>query len=176
MELRADVNLPHPRPLVFRVYRDRTPELLPYLPNVRAITVESRREDGDVVEMVNTWKGGGEIPKAARAFLSEAMLSWTDRAKWDEKTFVCEWKVETHAFTEAVSCTGTNTFVDDGGETRIEIRGTLSIDPKKVRGVPSLVAGKVAKMVEEFLVAKIRPNFVETSRGVERFIKEHPEG
>jgi hypothetical protein len=174
MELRADLTLPYPRDVVFRVYRDKTPELLPYLPNVREIKVESRKEDGALVKMVNVWKGGGEIPAAARAFLSEAMLSWTDRATWDSEKRTCDWAVETHAFTEAVSCTGQNRFVDEGGKTRLEIRGTLTIDPKKVRGVPSLLAGKVSRMIEEFLCAKIQPNFEETKRGVEAYLKDHP--
>lgn len=174
MELRADAVLPFPRDLVFRTYRDRLVELLPYLPNVRGIEQKSRDDEGETVKMLNVWHGGGEIPKAARAFLSDSMLSWNDYATWDEGSWVCSWRIETLAFTEAVSCAGTNTFVDDGaGGTRLEIRGTLTIDAKKIKGVPSLVAGKVGKMIEEVLAQKIEPNLVEVSRGVEKFLTAH---
>jgi len=55
---------------------------------------------------LNEWHGGGEIPVVARAVLSEAMLSWTDLATWNESEFTTEWHIKTHAFTEAVHCAG----------------------------------------------------------------------
>lgn len=91
--------------------------------------MRSRDDHGAVVELVNVWHGGGEIPKAAQAVLSEAMLSWTDRATWNEDDWTCRWTIETHAFTEAVHCTGINRFIEDGpNATLLEIRGTLTID------------------------------------------------
>lgn len=171
MELSADAVIPFPRELVFRTYRDSLTDLLPYLPNVRGIEQKSRDDSGPTVKLLNVWHGGGEIPKAARAFLSDAMLSWNDHAEWDESAHTCSWRIETLAFTEAVSCSGKNTFVDDGnGGTRLEIRGTLTIDAKKVKGVPSLMAGKVGKMIENLLAEKIKPNLVEVSKGVEKFL------
>ena len=158
MDLVADAKIPFPRPVVFAAYRDKLADLVPYLPNVREIDVRSRKENGSVVEFENVWHGGGEIPPAARAFLSEKMLSWTDFAKWDESDFTCEWRIQTHAFTEAVTCKGKNRFFEEDGTTRIEIRGSLSIDSAKVTGVPRLFAGKVSKAIEEFLGNKIRPN------------------
>ena len=92
MELVADAKLPFPRPVVFAAYRNHLVDLLSYLPNVRAIVIESRVDSGEVSTFVNTWHGGGEIPAAARAFLSEAMLSWTDHARWDQAAWTCEWR------------------------------------------------------------------------------------
>jgi hypothetical protein len=172
MELRADSLLPFPRSVVFQAYRDDLVKLLPYLPNVRGIEVKSREEQGDVVKMLNVWKGGGEIPAAARAFLSEAMLSWDDIATWNAADFTCAWHIKTHAFTEAVRCEGKNRFVEEAGGTRLEIRGVLEIDARKIKGVPSLLAGKVGKMVEEVLAGKIQPNLVEVSRGLEKYLAE----
>ncbi len=172
MELVADAHLPFPRSVVFAAYRDKLVELLPFLPNVRKIEVKSRAEEGGVVKLVNEWHGGGEIPAVARAFVSEAMLSWTDRATWNEATWTCEWNIETHAFTEAVTCRGTNRFFEEAGGTKLEIRGTLAIDAKKIRGVPGLLAGKVGKAVEEVLVNKIQPNLVETARGLGKYLEQ----
>lgn len=176
MLISADATLLHPRPVVYATYRDELPRLLAYLPNVRAIDVKSRRSDGARTELVNVWHGGGEIPAVARSFVSEAMLSWTDHATWNEEAWTCDWRTETHAFTEAVDCRGQNRFVEVDGGTRIEIRGELRIDAKKVKGVPSLFAGKVASAVESFLVAKIQPNLVEVTDGLRKLLAEERAG
>jgi hypothetical protein len=177
VDLEADATLAFPRPVVFAAYRDRLLDLLEYLPNVRDIEVKSRlessTEDGPKVQLVNVWHGGGEIPAAARAFISESMLSWTDHAEWKERDWTCAWRIETHAFTEAVHCSGINRFVEVESGTRIEIRGKLTIDGTKVRGVPRLLAGRVGKMVEEFLAAKIRPNLVEVTGGLRKYLEAH---
>lgn len=174
MELRADAHIPFPRDVVFAAYRDDITQVLAYLPNVRSIDVQSRKDDGPVVELVNVWHGGGEIPAAARAVLSEAMLSWTDYARWNREQLRCDWRIETHAFTEAVRCEGFNLFKDDGGpdKTLLEIRGAIEIDAKKIKGVPGFLAGKVGRTIEEFLGNKIQPNLVETARGLTRYLQE----
>jgi hypothetical protein len=75
MQISADATLLHPRPLVYAAYRDELLELLAYLPNVRGIELKSRESEGLRTHFVNVWRGGGEIPAVARAFVSEAMLS-----------------------------------------------------------------------------------------------------
>ncbi len=171
MELRADANIPFPRDVVFAAYRDKLIDMLPYLPNVRAIEVRKREEDGKVVKMLNFWKGGGDIPAAARAFVSEGMLSWLDYATWNEEAFTCDWKIEPQAFTEAITCVGNNKFIVDGEKTKLEIRGEISIDPKKLKGIPGFLSGKVAKAVEELLISKIKPNLVSTADGLTKYLE-----
>jgi hypothetical protein len=172
VKLVADAKLPFARPVVFAAYRDHLLDLLPYLPNVRRIDVGSRVERGPIVEMQNVWHGGGEIPAVARAVLHESMLSWTDHARWDAEEFVCEWKIQTHAFTEAVSCEGRHSFVSDGDGTRLETRGDLTIDASKVPAVPRLLARRVGGIVAEFLAAKIQPNLVEVSKGLAQYLQK----
>jgi hypothetical protein len=173
MELRADAHIPFPRDVVFAAYRDDITQVLAYLPNVRSIDVKSRKDEGPRSELVNIWHGGGEIPAAARAVLSESMLSWTDYAKWDAEKLGCEWRIETHAFTEAVSCQGFNRFLEDGpGKTLLEIRGNIEIDAKKIRGVPGFLAGKIGRTVEDFLGGKIQPNLVETAKGLTKYLEQ----
>lgn len=176
MELVADAKLPFPRPIVYAAYRDKLVDLLEYLPNVREIIIESRKDEGDVTTFVNTWHGGGEIPAAARAFLSEAMLSWTDHARWDQSKWTCEWRIETHAFTEAVQCGGCNTFRDDNGSTLLEIRGEIAIAAKKIKGVPGFMAGSIGRTVEQVLISKIQPNLVETARGLRSYLEKQRGG
>ncbi len=171
MQLRADAKLPFPRPKVFAAYRDKLVDLLPYLPNVRKIEVKSRDESGKIVKLYNVWHGGGEIPAAARAVLSEAMLTWDDRATWNEEDFTTDWVIKTHAFSEAIQCEGKNRYVEEGGNTILEIRGVLEIDAKKIRGVPRFLAGKIGKTVEEFMIGKIQPNLVETVKGLQKYLE-----
>lgn len=173
MELRADAKLPYAREEVLATYRDKMPELVKYLPNVLAITVSSRSDEGGVTKLVNLWKGGGEIPASARAFVDESMLSWDDHATWNATDFTCDWRIVTRAFTEAVSCIGKTRFVEDGkGGTIVEIRGQLLIDASKVKGVPRLLAGTVSRAVESFLAQRIGPNLVDVSTGVGKYLAE----
>src|SRR5438132_7837269 len=110
MKLQVESIVKHPREVVFRTYRDRLVELVPHLPNVRAIEVRSREGEPPVTRVVNVWHGGGDIPAAVRSVLSEKMLSWTDHATWDESAWTCRWRMEAHSFREAVRAEGLNHF------------------------------------------------------------------
>ena len=108
---------------------------------------------------------------AARAILSDDMLSWTEYNTWKESEFILEWHIETHAFTEAVHCAGVNRFLEDNGATVIESRGKLSIDPKEIKGVPQFLSGQIASVVEDFLGSKIQPNLLQMSEGVKNYLQ-----
>jgi hypothetical protein len=171
MELRADAVLAFPIDRVFSAYRDRLEDLVAYLPNIRAIKVLERREREGAVELVNEWVGGGDIPKVARAFVSESMLSWTDYATWHADARACDWRTIVRAFPDAVESAGRNVFEPVGeGKTRLVIRGSLVVDAAKVPGVPRLLSRTVGEAVEKLLVEKISTNAVEVARGVERLL------
>ena len=173
MRIESDSVIKYPLELTYRTYRDELPEFVDYLPNVRAIRVESRDETEGVVALVNVWEGGGDIPAAVRTLLREDMLTWTDYATWKEAEHLCEWNIKTHAFEEAVRCSGTNRFIAiDEGRTRMELRGDLSIDLKKVRGVPSFLAGSLGRTVEQFLVKQITTNLTSVSAGLSSYLAE----
>lgn len=172
MLLSADASLLFPRAVVFATYRDHLPDLVEFLPNIRRIEIARRDDRGAITELVNEWHGGGEIPAAARAFLSENMLSWSDYATWNQDEWSCAWRIETHAFTEAVRCAGQNRFVEVDGGTRLEIRGELTIDGAKLKGVPRLLSKKVAAAVEDLLVKKITPNLISVSDGLRQYLEQ----
>ena len=175
MRLEADSVLPFSRERVFRTYRDDLAKLVPYLPNVRGIEVKERHDDASTVRFFNVWHGGGEIPAAARAVLSESMLSWDDHAEWDERSWLCKWDIVTHAFPGAVTCKGDNRFIELGPErTRLEIRGDLVIDLKRVRGVPSFLAGSLGRTIEQFLAGHISQNLTSVSDGLRKYMAEPP--
>lgn len=176
MKLEADSRLSFPRELVFSTYRDRLPQLVPHLPNVKAITV-LKREDAPggaqgISKLLNLWEARGDIPKPAQAVLKPEMLAWHDHATWNQNDWTVEWRVETKMFTENVRCGGKNRYValPDGG-TLLEIRGNLEVDLKGIPGVPRFLAGTIAPMVEKFVIALLTPNLVSVAKGLERFLQ-----
>lgn len=172
MRIEADSVIPFSREVVYRAYRDELPALVPHLPNVRAVEVEERREEDDVVHLVNVWHGGGDIPAPVRKVLDQSMLSWHDYATWDQQDWTTDWRIETHSFREAVRCSGHNRFIElDGGRTRLEIQGEMNIDLKRVRGVPSFLAGSIGKTVEAFIVKQVTANLTSISDGLTRYLK-----
>jgi len=174
MRIESDAVIKFPRALTYRTYRDDMPKFVPYLPNVRDIAVRERSEEDGVVRLVNIWQGGGEIPVAIRPLLRDSMLSWTDYATWDPDAWTCAWRIETHSFTEAVRCSGTNRFIEiDASRTRLEIRGELSIQLRKVRGVPAFLAGPLGRTVEQFMVKQITTNLTTVSQGLSKYLEEH---
>lgn len=173
MDLSAEATIQQPRDAVFRVYRDELARLLPYLPNVRNIEVQSRSAQGDRISMVNVWHGGGDIPAAVRKFLSDSMLSWTDYADWNESDHSCSWRSESHSFREAVHSQGRNVFLEAGaGASIIRIGGRIDVDAAKIKGVPRLLAGGVGPVIERFLVKQVQDNLQEVARGVDRYLRE----
>ncbi|MDX2217357.1 MAG: hypothetical protein SFY66_29080 [Oculatellaceae cyanobacterium bins.114] len=175
MLISAKAHIPFPRPLVYATYRDKLLDLVTYMPNVRRIEIKSRQQDGNITHFVNEWHGGGEIPQAARALLSEDLLSWTDRAAWNETNFTTNWQIETHAFSEAVFCAGKNRFLEAEGGTMIESLGELTIDPRKIKGMLPMLTGMVAQLVEDVLSKRIEPNLLQMSEGVQRYLEEQRE-
>src|SRR4051794_18618274 len=113
MEIKTDVTLPFTRERVYVTYRDRLAELLPYLPNIRELTLLNREDRDADVFIENQWVGGGDIPAAARAVMKESMLKWTDHATWNPKTFICTWRTTVHAFPGALTTSGENRFVEE---------------------------------------------------------------
>ena len=177
MRIEADSVLPYSREAVFKAYRDDLPKVVEFLPNVRAIDVKSRREEGSITKLLNVWHGGGDIPAAARAFLDEKALTWDDEASWDESTHECEWTIHTHAFREAVASSGRTRLIELGPDkTRIELRGEFSIDLKKIRGIPSFLAGSVGKAVEGFLSKQITANLTSTTDALSRYLAKKTAG
>ena len=132
MKIVTDSVIPFARSLVYPTYRDKLLELVPYMPNITWVKVKSQKRQGHLTYSVNEWKGGGDIPGAARAILSEDLLAWSEHNTWNDQDFTQDWQIKTHAFTESVYCQGKTRFLEENGATRVETRGELRIDPHKI--------------------------------------------
>lgn len=171
MRIEADSVIPFPRDVVFRAYRDDLTKVVEFLPNVRAIEVKARTEDGGVTKLHNVWHGGGDVPAALRSIVDEKLLTWDDFAAWDEAEHACTWSIRTHAFTEAVSCKGHTRMIPVGdAKTRVELAGEFVIDGKKLKGIPTIVAGSVGRAVEAFLAKQITANLGSTTEALSRYL------
>lgn len=174
MKIQTDVTLPFSVDVVFSAYRDHLPELTPYLPNIKEIKVLERKELPGELSLVNEWTGGGEFPKALQAVLSGELLKWTDYATWKNDARICEWRTEINRFPGAVKSSGVNRFTAQGGSTRLEINGDLTVDAGKIPGVPRLLAGTIGGALEKFLQGQISLNLVEVAKGVGKYLEATP--
>ncbi len=170
MELKAQTRIDFPRELVFRTYRDKLPDLVHFLPNVSSIVVKDRKDDGARTKLLNVWTAKTEIPAAAQRFLKPEMLMWHDHADWDESSYVCNWRIETLAFTEAVECQGRTVYTAVGDKTELQISANLVLHLDKAK-IPRLLAGTVTPMVERVVVANLKPNLLATGEGIAKYLQ-----
>ncbi len=176
MKLAAEVRLPFPRETVFAAYRDRIAQILEFLPSVRTVEALSRQEESGVVLSSSDWYGGGEVPATVRGIITQSMLRWTSRARWDAGSFQCDWRAEAYAFPEGVRCRGRTSFVDEPeGRTLLDVQGAVEVDARRLPGIPGHLKAPVGRSVEEFLVKRIGENLVETSQWFEKYRAMLPE-
>jgi hypothetical protein len=167
--------IPHPRTLVFATHRDRLLELIPYMPNVRSVVTEERVEDGPRVSLVNKWTGEHtDIPAPLRAFVKPELLTWTDRATWDQEHWTCTWSITLDAVAEAITARGHNTFLDEGPDTVVQMNGEFVVHPDRIKGIPAFVARSAAPTLERFVVGLLQPNLRRSNAAVRQFIDDHP--
>lgn len=173
MEFRCEGRVDAPLQVVYETVRDRLPLLVPHMDNVSAIH-ELERKPGATGQwqVLNRWRADpGQVPSAVRSFLKPEMLEWLDRATWHDAQTAVDWTIEPNAFKGLYHCHGRNQFVADGAGTRLVITGSLSLDPSKVPGLPTILAKRLVPTIEDYLVERIKPNLASLATGVGRFLK-----
>jgi hypothetical protein len=174
MNIHSECRIHHPRERVYLAYRDDLPAIArDYIPDVREIRVHSREERDGVVVLHNEWIAHRDIPALVSRFLKPEMLRWDDFATWVDAEHHVDWKLRTRVFTEKVRCAGRNSFRADGEDaTLVVLTGELHIDLRDIPGVPSLLAGRLAPVIEDFIVQLITPNLVAVNRSLERYLDD----
>lgn len=166
--------IPFPLDTVFQTHRDKLPEMVDHMPNIDKIEVAERREEGELIHLVNIWHASQtDVPSIARPFVKPDMLQWTDRATWDSDAYTTDWDIELGFLPEAVTCRGHNTLEEFDGITRITMDAELIVDASKLPGVPKLLAKKLSTTVEKFVIGLIEPNLRETNKVVGDYLAEH---
>ena len=172
MEFRCEGRVDAPVEVVYAIIRDDLISLVPFLDNVAAIT-ELERKPGAAgrTSVLNRWRAEqGNVPSAVRPFLKPEMLEWLDHAEWSDAESWVDWWIEAPTFRDLYKCKGRNHIQADGTGTRIAITGELTVDPTNIPGVPGFVGRKMAPMVENYLVERIRPNLAGLAVGVNRYM------
>jgi hypothetical protein len=173
MRIYSESRIHHPLELVYTSYRDRLPEIAPYTPDIKEIVVHSREETDIGPKLHNEWRAERELPRIVRGIVTEDMLRWDDFAQWNDQAHHVDWELRIPAFPKQVKCTGRNAFFADGDNaTRVLLTGDLEINLKRVPGVPRLLAGRIAPVVEAFIVKLVTPNLEKVNTSLERFLDD----
>jgi len=155
---------------VFAAFRDKMAELPNFLENIDKITLISREDQGDEVHMVSIWEAKVQLPGPLEKLAPQSSRTWRDSAVWRTSEYSVTWRTEPAMFTEAVDVHGKNFFTAEGKHTKITLGGEITIDPKKIRGIPTILARQFAPTIEKFVVSSVKKNFVEGNRGWERYL------
>ena len=158
---------------VFAAHRDHLTDLVEFLPNVESITIESREATGEILRLVNTWKAAQtEVPSLLRPIVKPDLLQWIDRAEWNGAEYHCHFNIELGFLKDAIACKGINRMETTAdGHTAVTIEGAITVDAKKIPGVPKFMAKKIGAALEKFIVKLITPNLKKTNDGVRSFLE-----
>jgi len=172
MQIEGTETLTHPARLVFETLRDRTPELVAILPNIEGVVELERRVEPPVIHLYNKWQGAqSDVPRVVRPFIKKELLSWNDRAAWNEDELRCYWTIEAAIAREIFSCTGSTTITPQGeAGCTFHLCGEMQIDPDKVPGVPRFLARKLQGPLERFIANAMRPNLTGIATAVQTYL------
>lgn len=151
----------YPQDIVWQAIRDRLPEMVPFLNDVKSITQEHREQNSDALQLTNIWQADIEIPGKIQSIIDSDALRWTDRAEWFEAKNQCHWVIEPHFFKDRVQCSGSTHFEPaiGGRGTRITFAGELGINARDIPGVPAFMEATVTKTMESLIITLIPKNF-----------------
>jgi len=172
MEIGSAHKIAHSAQKVFEALRDHQPELVQYLPNVDAMEVLKREENGSKTRLYNRWQGSSQdVSKVIRPFVTAEMLAWFDDATWDEQSLSCDWTLESVRAKDIFACSGTTKLAalsDDS--TSFEIRGQLHVHPEKIPGVPVFLARRIRQPLEKFVAGLLEPNLTKIAGAVADYL------
>ena len=172
MIIQAKEHITHPATLVFETIRDKTQDMVSFMPNIDEMEVLTREEDPPRVHLYNRWQGASnDVPRVVRPFIKRELISWHDRATWDQDALSCSWEIEASVGKDFFSCKG-NTTIEPLGEQKalFSLKGELVVDPKRVPGVPRLLAGRLKNPMERFIANAISPNLTSIAKAVQQYL------
>ena len=164
----------HAPEIVWQTVRDRLPEMVPYLDDVKTIKQEYREQLDGSLKLTNIWQANIALPAKVQSILDANSLKWTDRAEWIDALDECQWTIEPHFFQDRVLCSGTTRFEPaiGGRGTRITFAGELSVDAKNVPGVPAFMEASATSTIESLITTVIPKNFRKITNALEILLKQ----
>ena len=173
MDFKVTEIIKHPPEEVYLTYRDRLPQLVPYLPNVDLVEVMEKEQTEDGLRLLNRWTVTGSIPRTVRPFFKGKRLSYLDRALWNDEESLVRWSIEIGLFPNAVSCGGVNYFRPGAapGTTEVSLTGALTVDLARIGGVPRIFHG-IAPKIESFVLDRVKPNLSSVTGAVAQYLDD----
>lgn len=174
MIIKSRDRLPYPVLGVYTIVRDHQADLVPYMPDVKAVEVVEKKElEGNQIELVNHWHGATEIPSLIKKFIKPEMMSWKDFAHWYDDELYVSWRLETFYLKELFTCKGKTSFIEIAeNETEMAIEAELVVNAKIIPGLPSFLAKKISPQVETFIAKLISPNLNNLAKGVLSYLND----
>jgi hypothetical protein len=122
--------------------------------------VIDRSSDGDVVDLRLRMRFTADLPRAARAVIDPARLSWVQHEQYDLTSSTASVVFHPDDYQDRFSCSGGYRFeTADAGSCRRTIAGELSVQ--------MLLVGR---QVESALVSGLRQHFAEEQPLVQRWL------
>lgn len=167
MEFCITEQVNHDADRVYRVYRDELLELVDYLPSVESVEILEQQQLPGGVRYLYRWLVLVSVPVALRPLLTNSKITYLDHNEWVDQALEVNWRLQTNIFTEAVTCTGVNSFKPGSARntTEVKLSGRLDIDLSRVRGVPRLL-WRLGPRLERFILDQVKPNLVGVTRAV----------
>ena len=120
----------------------------------------------------NHWYANAEIPTIAKKFIKEDLMSWKDKAVWNDKEFFVEYELESFWGNDIYDATGKNVISELGpNKTQLTLTCDLVIHPNKVPGVPKFLVKKVLPAIEGLIQKVLQPNLTSLGKGLNEYFK-----
>lgn len=173
MQIHSTCLVHHPLDRVYLAYRDELPLMVPFIPDIREIVVQSREPFTGGVKILNLWIADRDPPKAVANVIKKEWLQWEDYATWSDEGRYVDWRMVLPAMPDRMRCSGRNTFVRDGlDRTKVIISGDLQIDASSFPGVPAFLARRVGTAIEAFIVDLVTPNLTRMNQSLEEYLDD----
>ena len=176
---RSVIIVKHPREQVWTTIRDRLPEVVPLLDDIRGVSVQERQEGpGGSVRLVNVWHAQPILPAPLASAIDPDLLAWTDRAEWNAGDYVCHWRIEPHFFPDRTQCAGRTHYETaiGGRGTRITFEGELAVDARALPHVPTALGATVSAGIESFVTTLVPKNFRKLTTALSVFLGQEGVG
>jgi hypothetical protein len=173
MQLQHTDVIDAPLEQVYAIVKDKLPEVVPFLPNIKQIKVlEYKKKDDGKTYVTNQWYAEASVPALVQKFLSEDLFSWKDIAVWDDSKYEVEYSLESLVGKDIYTATGRNVFKACGeGKTELTLTCQIEIYPERIPGVPKLIARKVQPVVEQLIEKMLGPNLTSLGDGIRSYLK-----
>ena len=169
----ADI-VDHSADVVYRIVRDNMQLIVPYMENVERIDQIERHEHDGGPRIVNHWTAKTQLPAIATRFVSPEILTWIDRARWNDAAQCVDYEIVGKWRPELYTCRGTNSYRPQGdGRTEVRVVVDLQIHADRLPGVPKILAKRIVPAVEEFVRRLMQPNLTSLAQGLQAYLKEH---